>query len=177
MLFGLKCKNCKYVAVPERFVSLLSVTRGITRGAELGPGEMNQPLASSASQEALMRHEMGRRTSQNRAELGAACWGWERGPWGRSCLIRPPSLPLAAPLQMPTLEGFRVELSGGDGDGCAGPGAEQLGREHHVSGHPMGFFPQLWATSSIIFASVKVSWLSISRQCRGTEKPTHPTLQ
>lgn len=177
MLFGLKCKNCKYVAVPERCVSLLSVTRGITRGAELGPGEMNQPLASSASQEALMRHEMGRRTSQNRAELGAACWGWERGPWGRSCLIRPPSLPLAAPLQMPTLEGFRVELSGGDGDGCAGPGSEQLGREHHVSGHPMGFFPQLWATSSIIFASAKVSWLSISWQCRGTEKPTHPTLQ
>lgn len=47
MLFGLKCKNCKYVAVPERFASLPNVARGITRGAELGHGEMNQPLAGS----------------------------------------------------------------------------------------------------------------------------------
>lgn len=31
MLFGLKCKNCKYVVALELFVSLLNVVRGIIR--------------------------------------------------------------------------------------------------------------------------------------------------
>lgn len=31
MLFGLKCKNCKYVVAPELFVLLLNVARGIIR--------------------------------------------------------------------------------------------------------------------------------------------------
>ena len=30
-MFGLKCKNCKYVVAPELFVSLLNVARGIIR--------------------------------------------------------------------------------------------------------------------------------------------------
>lgn len=65
MLFGLKCKNCKYGAVPELFVSLFRVARGITGVFAGGPkqglrqGQTTQPLASSPLQEALTRREIG----------------------------------------------------------------------------------------------------------------------
>lgn len=40
-----------------------------------------------------------------------------------------------------------------------------------------GFCPQPWAVSSIFFAAAKVLGASVSQQCCGTKKPTHPKLQ